>query len=279
MSTASVDTSSAVSDRGTTGSNDLSSRPRRTITPDQGDRAARIREARRQVFYELISGASGLALALFMWGHMLFVATILTGESGFNWLAKGLEDVYIAQPTVVAITTLFLVHAAMASRKIPAQLRERKRLQAMARGLRANVSSAATANAFRPHVESWLWIWQVRTGMLILVAGSFHLVLVGIDVLTPLFGERVGIEAASSMARVGSGLWIVYGILLVCVEFHAGVGLYRLAVKWGAGSRLSRSTLHRLEQVIFWMFLGLGFVTLFVLAGWVEPPLAFLLER
>ena len=79
------------------------------------------------------------------------------------------------------------------------------------------------------------------------------------------------------MARVGSGLWLVYAALLVCVEFHASVGLYRFAVKWGVGSRLSRAWLWRLERVVFVSFLGLGLVTLVVLAGWIDPPLAFLL--
>ncbi len=236
-------------------------------------------EARRQLLYELVSGASGLALTIFMWGHMLLVGSILTGSRGFDWLAGGLEDYYIAQPTVFAISLLFLVHAAMASRKIPAQLRERRRMRELARGLREG-STAPNARTLRlqPHLESMLWIWQVRTGMVVLVLGSFHLVLIGLDVLTPLFGERVGIEAVSTLARVGGGLWIVYGVLLVCVEFHASVGFYRLAVKWGVGSRLSRRTLWRLERVIFFVFLGLGLVTLAVLAEWLPPPLAFLVE-
>ena len=80
------------------------------------------------------------------------------------------------------------------------------------------------------------------------------------------------------MARVRGGLWPVYAVLLLAVEFHASVGLYRLFVKWGAGARLSRSTLHRIEQLVFWVVLGLGTVTLLVLAGVLEPPLAFLLE-
>ena len=231
-------------------------------------------EARRQLFYELVSGGSGLVLALFMWGHMLLVGSILTGERGFDWLASGLEDFYIAQPTVVVISILFLVHAAMASRKIPAQLAERRRMRTLASGLRKPAANATgRAVPFNPHLESMLWIWQVRTGMVILVLGSFHLILIAVDLLTPLFGERVGIEAATSVARVGAGLWVLYGVLLVCVEFHASVGLYRLAVKWGVGTRLTRKTLWRLERVIFYVFLGLGLVTLVVLAGWVEPPL------
>ncbi len=41
---------------------------------------------------------------------------------------------------------------------------------------------------------------------------------------------------------------------------------------------MSRKTMHRLEQFIFWVVLGLGALTLVVLAGWMEPPLAFLLD-
>ncbi|MGH0036419.1 MAG: hypothetical protein ACQGVK_15435 [Myxococcota bacterium] len=247
-------------------------------------RPERVADARRQVFYELVSGGSGLALAVFMWGHMLLVGSILTGARGFDWLAGGLEALFIAQPTVVAITAIFVVHAAMASRKVPARLRERRRMGELARGLRAALPASRgkggrTAARFQPHLESWLWIWQVRTGMLVLVLGSFHLGLVALDVFTPLFGERTGIEAVSSTARVSGGLWPVYALLLVCVEFHAGAGLFRLAVKWGVGSRFSRRALWRAEKFVFVAFLGLGLVTLAVLADWIAPPLRFLTEN
>ena len=92
-------------------------------------------EARRQLLYELISGGSGLVLALFMWGHMVLVGSILTGEKGFDWLAGGMEKIYLAQPTVFAITFLFLLHGALASRKIPSQLRQRRKMKELARGL------------------------------------------------------------------------------------------------------------------------------------------------
>ena len=82
-------------------------------------RTANRDQARRELAYELVSGASGLILALFMWGHMVLVGSILTGERGFDWLASLLEDYYIAQPTVLAIFALFLIHAVFASRKIP----------------------------------------------------------------------------------------------------------------------------------------------------------------
>jgi fumarate reductase subunit C len=243
--------------------------------------AATAAEARRQVVYELASGASGLALAVFMWGHMILVGSILTGARGFDWLAGALEDYWIAQPTVAAVLALFVVHAAFASRKIPAQLALRRKMIALQKGLaRAGRNRPAAASPLSPaqaHVDSILWIWQVRTGMVILVIGSFHIILLGVDVLTPLFGNHTGIEAASSLARVAGGLWLPYAILLVCVEFHAGIGLYRLGVKWGAGRFLSRRTLNVIEHVLLWFFLGLGFLVLLVLAGVLQPPLAFLL--
>lgn len=137
---------------------------------------------------------------------MLLVGSILTGARGFDWLAGGLEEIYVAQPTVVGISLFFLLHAVMASRKIPAQLRERKRMRELAAGLnQAPRNPSHRVAPFESHMESMLWIWQVRTGMVVLVLGSFHLALITIDVLTPLFGERVGIETVSTVARVGAG--------------------------------------------------------------------------
>lgn len=255
--------------------------PRSSDASAPGAQARSIDEARRQLRYELVSGLSGVALALFMWGHMVLVGSILTGARGFDWIANALEDYYIAQPTVTVIFILFLVHAATASRKIPAQLRERRRMLALARELRLpnliELPGAAHDARLDSHTESLLWIWQVRTGMLILVLGSFHVVLLGLDVMTPLFGTRVGIEAVSTFARVQGGLWPLYAVLLLCVEFHASVGLYRFTVKWGVGRRLSRQTLHRAEQALLLFFLGIGALALFVMAGWIDPPLVFLL--
>ena len=180
--------------------------------------------AKRQLTYELVSGGSGLLLALFMWGHMILVGSILTGERGFEWLATMLEDYYIAQPTVLAIFVLFLVHAVLASRKIPAQLRERRKMIELTKGLSASgrekVPTASPFSPFEPHKDSLLWIWQVRTGMIILVLGSFHIILLGMDVLTELWGTRVGIEAVTTMERVQAGLWLPYAILLVLSLIH-----------------------------------------------------------
>jgi fumarate reductase subunit C len=237
-------------------------------------------EARRQLVYELISGLSGLALAVFMWGHMLFVGSILLGTRGFDWVASLMEHVWIAQPTVVAIFLLILIHAVFAARKVPAQLRERRRFFALGRELRAARRDwRAGEGAERRHDESWLWAWQVRTGMVILVLGSFHVVLMMLNIFTGVLDAEhgvAGIQADISMERTRAWLAWLYLVLLLCVEFHAGVGLYRLAAKWGALSRLSRRGLENIERALFWGFVGLGLVVLAVLAGLIPPPLGFL---
>jgi fumarate reductase subunit C len=248
-----------------------------------GTQRSAVDEARRQIAYELLSGTSGLVLAVFMWGHLILVGSILTGARGFDWLASMLEDYYVAQPTIVFILVLFLVHAVFASRKIPAQMRERRRMIELGKDLnrsgRGWKIAGSESSPFQPHTESLLWIWQVRTGMTILVLGSFHLGLLALDVLTPILGDYRGIESGTTLARVSGGLWLPYAILLICVEFHASVGLYRLAVKWGAGRRLSRPVLRIVERFIFWAILGLGIIILLVLAGILPPPLEFLLPE
>jgi fumarate reductase subunit C len=220
-------------------------------------------------------------LALFMFGHMLLVGSILTGEHGFDWVALKLEEYFIAQPTVVVIFFLFLLHAAFASRKIPAEIRARRKQTLLARGLKQPVHSPAAGHLksglARPHRDSILWIWQVRTGLVMLVLGSFHMIYIGFDVLTPLFGERPGIEAATTLARERAGFWVVYAVLMICVSFHTAIGLYRLAIKWGSGSRLSRRSMRGIEHAILWIMLGLGGLTLAVMAGLISPPLAGLI--
>lgn len=239
-------------------------------------------EARRQVWLELLSGGTGLALALFMWGHMFLVGSILTGETGFDFVAGMLEEYFIAQPTVAGVLVLFLIHAVTAGRKIPAQLKQRRVMRELARDLKAYGKGfpgmARGDERFQPHVESALFPWQVVTGFIIFVLASFHLMLLGSDVMRATFEGGMGIEAVRSLDRVQGGLWVVYLVLLLCVEFHASVGLYKLAVKWGFGSRLGRHSLHRIEQVLLWLFLGLGLVVLAVLAGWMQAPLEFLIK-
>lgn len=245
--------------------------------------------ARKALINEWISGVTGVFLALFMWVHMLFVGSILTGQRGFDFVANLFEKTWLAQPIVVLVTVAFFLHFVTASRKIPAKLSERKRMMEVGLAIKGSrkrwKQDAKSEIRHRNHEETSLWIWQVRTGMIILAIGSIHLFVVGADILQRTFGGP-GITAAESMGRVQEGMWILYAILLFCVELHGGIGLYRAAVKWGIGWRipilgrpLARESTRRIERFVLWFFIAVGAITLLVLAGVVEPPLQFLLPE
>ncbi|MDH3715882.1 MAG: succinate dehydrogenase/fumarate reductase cytochrome b subunit, partial [Gammaproteobacteria bacterium] len=58
----------------------------------------------------------------------------------------------------------------------------------------------------------------------------------------------------------------LYIVLLLAVEFHGGIGLYRLALKWGwwegSDPELSRRRLKRVKWALTGFFLVLGAATL-----------------
>ncbi len=263
------------------------------VTHPEGELVAARERARRQWKLDAISTCTGVFLALFMWGHMFFVSTILTGERGFNFIADMFEHYWLAQPTVVLVTIVFFVHFVTASRKIPAKLAERKRIKDLGDDItdsRWNISEEdrEELEKIRPHEETSLWIWQVRSGMIILALGSIHLFVVGADVAQRTFGigEAVGINAAETMARVQDGMWLLYAVLLFAVEVHAGIGLYRVTVKWGLGTRIpiigkriTRRMAYIMEKIVLYFFLAVGFITLAVMAGLLDPPLEFLLDK
>ena len=67
--------------------------------------------------------------------------------------------------------------------------------------------------------------------------------------------------------RVWSGRWWpLYLLMLFCVELHGGIGLYRLAVKWGwfdgADPNATRKRLKTLKWALTAFFLALGLATL-----------------
>jgi len=63
-------------------------------------------------------------------------------------------------------------------------------------------------------------------------------------------------------------MWTVYALLLIAVHLHAGLGIYRLAVKWGFklghDADASRRRLQLARWGIIGFFLVLGFSSLAV---------------
>ena len=109
------------------------------------------------------------------------------------------------------------------------------------------------------HGDTTLWFWQVFTGFALFFLASVHLYM--------MLTRPHLIGPFESADRVWTdNMWPLYILLLLAVEMHGGIGLYRLAVKWGwfAGSdaNATRKRLKTLKWAITVFFLVLGFATL-----------------
>jgi len=169
---------------------------------------------------DLLQSGTGLALGLFMWVHMFFVSSILLGKDAMWTVARFFEGYYffgrplywLVSMLVATIFTLFVVHAALALRKFPASYRQYRIYREHMQGMK--------------HEDTTLWYWQVVTGFALFFMASVHLYIM---MTRP---DRIG--PFESADRVWSDLmWPLYLVMLFAVEFHGGIGLYRLALKWG----------------------------------------------
>lgn len=202
---------------------------------------------------DVLQSASGLALALFMWLHMVLVSSILLGKDAMWTVARFFEGYFLfgrrlpwlVALVVAAVIALFVTHAALALRKFPAGF--------------------SAYRAFREHMarmrheDTTLWYWQVVTGFALVFLASLHL---GLMLTRP---DRIG--PYESADRVWSdSLWPIYLVLLFAVELHGGVGLYRLALKWGFGIGADANAGRRRLRILKWsmsaFFVVLGLATL-----------------
>ena len=189
-------------------------------------------------FFQMLTG---VGLILFMWSHMILVASINLGAGTMNALARFLEDTYLAQTGGPLLGAVFLVHFVLAARKLPFRTGEQREIWAHSKRLH--------------HLDTWLWVVQAVTAMIILIMGSIHIW----TILTNL-----PITAAKSAARIQGGFWLVfYIILLPLVELHVGIGFYRVGVKWGIITRSNRPFFKRFENILTLAFLIIGAVTLY----------------
>ena len=202
---------------------------------------------------DLAQSGSGLVLALFMWGHMAFVSSILLGKDAMWTVTKFFEGYFffgrsypwIVSMVVASIIALLVVHALLAVRKFPINYRQFATFRGHMRMMR--------------HEDTTLWFWQVLTGFALFFLASVHLYVM---LTRP---DRIG--PFESADRVWSDhFWPLYIVLLLTVEVHGGIGLYRLAVKWGwlagADANATRAKLKRAKWALTAFFLVLGFATL-----------------
>jgi fumarate reductase subunit C len=202
--------------------------------------AAGRQPARIEALLDLSQALSGVLLILFMWSHMALVASVNLGTGVLNAIAEFLEYYYLAQLGGPMIGMLFLAHFVLAARKLPFRIREQMAI--WSHSVRFN------------HWDTWLWVIQAVTAMIILIMGSTHMW----TVLTSL-----PISAAKSAMRIQGGWWFLfYAFLLPIVELHVGIGFYRIGVKWGWIQRANRKALKGFENKMTLVFIAVGLITL-----------------
>lgn len=211
-----------------------------------------VRKSRVPAKLDFYQSATGLVLGLFMWAHMLLVSSILLGKDAMKFVAGVLEGSFLTggahgYPILVTFAALgifliFIVHAALAVRKFPASWKQhrifRQQMEMM------------------DHDDTNLWYKQFITGFIMFFLGSVHLYVI--------MTHPAEIGPHMSADRFVSG-WMapLYLILLIAVELHGTIGLYRLAVKWGwfdgTDPRANRKRLKTFKKslTIFFIVLGL----------------------
>lgn len=196
--------------------------------------------SRISAYLDWLQMLTGAGLILFMWSHMIMVSSVILGPGVMNALAEFLEEYYMAQVGGPIVAFIFLLHFVLAARKVPFRTEQQSTIWKFSRQLR--------------HTDTWLWMIQAFTAMIILIMGSAHMWTVLSD---------FPITAAKSAARVQGGGWLVfYLILLPIVELHVGIGFYRIAVKWGFVRRKGRKGFKRFENILTAIFIVIGLVTL-----------------
>ncbi len=213
---------------------------------------AKLYKSKIPAWLDYLQSGTGLVLALFMWGHMIFVSTILLGKDAMYTVAKFFEGEYIlghSYPAIVMVFTgiiffLFILHAILAMRKFPSNFRQYKLFH--------------THMIRMKHSDTTLWYYQAVTGFIMLFLGSVHLYVI---MTHP--GE-IG-PYASSDRMVTDWMAPLYLILLIAVEVHGSIGLYRLAIKWGwfdgKNPKLNRKRLKQAKYIVTFFFLTLGLAT------------------
>ena len=197
---------------------------------------------------------SGVILAIFMMGHMFFVSTILISKDFMYKITKIFELDFIFEgglPIIVSIFALiigviFVVHAILAVRKFPTSYSAYLKIKEHAKMMK--------------HKDTSMWMFQFISGVIMMFAVLIHLYII--------FTQPQNIGPFASADRiVGDNMWLLYVVLLICVEIHGTIGLYRAAMKWGfldgPDPKATRIKLLKIKKMISAFFLVLGFVTLF----------------
>ena len=202
---------------------------------------------------DFIQSATGLILAIFIMGHLLFEASILISNEAMYKMTIFFEGYYFFGETypgiitflAAAISVIFVVHILTAMRKFPASYKKYKIMK----------NHMSTMK----HEDTSLWMVQVITGFMMFFTASVHLYI--------MMSQPSNIGPYASSARiVDEFMGPLYLVLLISVVFHAFVGLYRLAIKWGfmegKNSQVSRKRFKITMYVLIAFYLVIGLASL-----------------
>ena len=209
---------------------------------------------------DFIQSATGLILALFIWAHMLFESSIIFGKEPMHIMTLFFEGYYFLgerYPFLVSllgafIFAVFILHALVAMRKFPSNYSQYKIFRNHMKSFR--------------HTDTSTWFIQIVTGFVMFFIGSVHLYIV---MSQP--GD-IG-PYASSDRMVAEWMWPLFLLLLVAVILHAGIGSYRLCLKWGwfegKNAKKSRNILKKFQYgfIAFFMTLGLLSIATYMKIG------------
>lgn len=215
------------------------------------------KKSRTPAKYDKLLTATGVILAIFMMGHMFFVSTILLGKDVMHTVTKLFELDFLFEgglPIVVSlivavITFLFVIHAILAVRKFPSSYTAYIKIKEHSKLMN--------------HKDTSMWMFQWISGFVMMFAACIHLYI--------MFTQPQNIGPFASADRVYSeNMWLLYVVLLISVEIHGSVGLYRAAMKWGwfdgKNPKETRRRLYNIKKILSAFFLILGFTTLFAYA-------------
>jgi len=202
---------------------------------------------------DFLQSATGLVLALFISFHILFESSILFGKDAMYKLTKMFEgEPFIegGEPLIISalafvIFSIFILHAFIAMRKFPSSYKEYQGYRAHSKLLK--------------HSDTNLWFIQISSGFVMFFLGSIH--------LYTMMTQPANIGPFASADRMYSDVaWPMYLMLLVSVILHAGVGVYRLIIKWGwldgDNPRANRIRSKKIMQAAIAVYLVIGLVSL-----------------
>lgn len=202
---------------------------------------------------DLLQSATGLILALFIMGHILFEATILISKDAMYEMTRFFEGYYFfgeTYPGIIsflagAVSLIMVLHAFTAMRKFPSSYRQ--------------YSIYRKHAAQFGHSDTKLWLWQIITGFMMFFLASIH--------LYTMISNPAEIGPFASADRIVSGwMWPLYLLLLISVVLHAFIGLYRLALKWGwfegKKPKQSRKLMKKVMIAAILFYLGVGLAAL-----------------